>query len=221
MSKKLEDLEENVNIEDLEAVLMDDDGILNNYPVGYSSPSTKSSNTFSKYNTVNSELDIAIEKLLNGGNLPENKMLEELYTTPLSIDLVFSSLARKSSLKLMEMENFLSKLEDKVLNDEVLSELNTKELIVLYDVVRESRKESLAFIKDVRENVDYMELQAKVLSAANKKDFEDVGDNSVGDLELKTLLKEMIEKPVVSEAVKNIQKNGLGIDKFNISNEEN
>jgi hypothetical protein len=169
-----------------------------------SSIEVKKQNNFSKVNEANPEIDKSLEKVIFNKEIPGNEVIGEISTMNLSLDLALASVAKKGALKIIKMENFLSKIEDELFTEENLENLDIVELMQMYQLVRISRNETIKNIKEIRQDVNFENLEASILSMNNKQQLTDISNG-----EIKGLLQGLLENPTIVEQIKKKQREKL------------
>ena len=129
-------------------------------------------NLFKSLNLLSKQDDEIIEKLLFDGQIPDKEFIQRVKTSSLGVSLSLIQLSKKLAAKLQVIEEYLSKLEDKLFNETTLNTLETGELLQLYQSTRILFERTEDMLMKIQEKVD-TESVAMTLKALYVKDNED------------------------------------------------
>jgi hypothetical protein len=127
-------------------------------------------------------LEDSNEELLRDNKIPDRDVAKLVSSTELSIDLSLASQAKQLSHKLLKLEHFLSKIEDRLFNDETIASLNEAELMQLYTNTRMMKQNSFQMLKEIRKEVDFDKLEVSIMALNAKGDMKSADDGNVNDV---------------------------------------
>ena len=137
-------------------------------------------NLFKSLNLLSKQDDEIIEKLLFDCQIPDKEFIQRVKTSSLGVSLSLIQLSKKLAAKLQVIEEYLSKLEDKLFNETTLNTLETGELLQLYQSTRILFERTEDMLMKIQEKVD-TESVAMTLKALYVKDNEE--DNAQIDID--------------------------------------
>ena len=139
-------------------------------------------NIFKSLDLLSEEDDKIIEELLFEGKIPDKDFVNRVKLSGLGVSLSLIQLSKKLAAKLQIIEKYLSKLEDKLFNDETIETLETGELLQLYQGTRILFERTEDMLMKIQEKVD-IDSVAMLLKGLNAKENgeEEAVDLSDGD----------------------------------------
>jgi AraC-like DNA-binding protein len=129
-------------------------------------------NIFKSLDILSKQDDEIIEKLLFEGVIPDKEFVQRVKLSSLGVSLSLIQLAKKLSAKLQIIESYLSKLEDKLFNEETLNTLETGELLQLYQSTRILFERTQDMLMKIQEKID-IDNVTMTLKALYAKDNEE------------------------------------------------
>ena len=142
-------------------------------------------NIFKSLDILSKKDDEIIEKLLFDGDIPDKDFIKRVKLSSLGVSLSLIQLAKKLAAKLQLIEKYLSKLEDKLFNDQTLETLETGELLQLYQSTRilfERTEDMLMKIQD-KVDVDGVAMTLKALNAKSENEEENIDLDNQEDID--------------------------------------
>jgi len=136
---------------------------------------SKKEGEFSRIDKASENLENVQEDLLRDGKVPSRETAREVSTTDTIVDLALATLARTSAVKLIKMEKFISSIEDELLSEESLANMPKEQMLNIYGQLRMLRNTTLQNVRDIRKEVDFSELEVKIIAANAKGDMNSVG----------------------------------------------
>lgn len=156
-------------------------------------------NIFKSLNLLTKEDDKIIEELLFNGKIPDKEFVKRIKLSGLGISLSLIQLAKKLSAKLQIIESYLSKLEDKLFNEQLLDTMETSELLQLYQSTRILFERTEDMLIKIREKID-IEQVSMLLKALNSKENEEDDGIDLDDSEEIDDIMEMIAEIKMKKA---------------------
>jgi len=147
---------------------------------------------FSKANDYTKKLEESNEELLRDNKIPDREIAKLISSTELSIDIAFAAQAKQLSHKLLKLEGFLSKIEDRLFNDETIAELDKSELMALYTNTRLMKTDAFKMLKEIKKDIDFDKLEVSIMALNAKGDM--TKEHSSGDVN------DVLEKLMKSES---------------------
>jgi AraC-like DNA-binding protein len=129
-------------------------------------------NIFKSLDILSKQDDEIIEKLLFEGVIPDKQFVQRVKLSSLGVSLSLIQLAKKLAAKLQIIESYLSKLEDKLFNEETLNTLETGELLQLYQSTRILFERTEDMLMKIQEKID-IDNVTMTLKALYAKDNEE------------------------------------------------
>jgi len=142
-------------------------------------------NIFKSLDILSKKDDEIIEKLLFDGDIPDKDFIKRVKLSSLGVSLSLIQLAKKLAAKLQLIEKYLSKLEDKLFNDQTLKTLETGELLQLYQSTRilfERTEDMLMKIQD-KVDVEGVAMTLKALNAKSENEEESIDLENQEDID--------------------------------------
>ena len=147
---------------------------------------------FSKANDYTKKLEESNEELLRDNKIPDREIAKLISSTELSIDIALAAQAKQLSHKLLKLEGFLSKIEDRLFNDETIAELDKSELMALYTNTRLMKTDAFKMLKEIKKDIDFDKLEVSIMALNAKGDM--TKEHSSGDVN------DVLEKLMKSES---------------------
>jgi len=148
---------------------------------------------FSKISKYTQLINDQTEKLVDKNKLPAREIINQIATTDIVIDLAFASLARQTALKILELETFLSKIEDRLFDQETIANLSNADLLNLYQTTRIMKSDSFKTLSSLRKDIDFDKLEATLLALHNKEQLKDLNDTESG--KVRSILEQLLTSP--------------------------
>lgn len=148
---------------------------------------------FSKISKYTQLINDQTEKLVDKNKLPAREIINQIATTDIVIDLAFASLARQTALKILELETFLSKIEDRLFDQETITNLSNADLLNLYQTTRIMKSDSFKTLSSLKKDIDFDKLEATLLALHNKEQLKDLNDTESG--KVRSILEQLLTSP--------------------------
>ena len=145
------------------------------------------------------------ESLVRDQKIPAKEIIDEVSVTNMVIDLSMASIAKQASVKLLKMETFLGKIEDRLFSDKSLDGMSKGDLAALYTSTRMMRTDAFRMLKDIKKDVDFGSLEDSLLSLHSKASLKE--GTETGE-QMKSILQTlMADDSFLKTAEKNQKKN--------------
>lgn len=164
---------------------------------------------FSDVSDMTKHMQEQTTKLVGENSLPEKDIIGQVSTTEMVIDLALATLARQSSVKLIKLEEFLGKVEDRLFKDETLDELTKSDLMNLYTSTRMMKTDAFRMLKEIRKESDFNNLEATLLSMHSKEDLNTINADGT---KMQGLLESLIMNGDFLAQAQTQQKKNLGVE---------
>ena len=128
---------------------------------------------YSEVSEMTERLKVEAEKLVKDQKLPAKDIIGQVGVTEMVIDISMASLAKQTSIKILKLEKYLGKVEDRLFKDDALDNMSKTELSNLYASTRMMRTDAFKMLKEIKKDVDFASLEANLLSLHAKKSLED------------------------------------------------
>lgn len=170
---------------------------------------TEENSEYSDVSDMTDNIKKETEKLVKERKIPERSIIAEVSTAELAIDLAMANLAKQTAVKLLKMEGFLGKIEDKLFNDDILENMNKGDLLLLYTNTRMMRSDAFRMIREIRKEVDFSTLEANLMSIHAK---ESVKSHAEGDDPMNSILESLLSDENFLNAAETEQQKTLGVE---------
>jgi len=144
--------------------------------------------TFKSLNLLTKEDDAIIEELLFKGKIPDKDFIKRVKLSGLGVSLQLIQLAKKLSAKLNVLEDYLSKLEDRLFDDRMIDKLETGEMLQLYQSTRILFERTEDMLMKIQEKIDMdsIEMTLKALHTKNEveknEEIEDYDEENLDEI---------------------------------------
>jgi hypothetical protein len=164
---------------------------------------------FQKAVEYTKRLEDSNEELLRDNKVPDRDVAKLVSSTELSIDLALASQAKQLSHKLLKLEHFLSKIEDRLFNDDMIASLNEAELMQLYTNTRLMKTDAFRMLKEIKKEVDFDKLEVSIMALNAKGDMKNSDkDGNVNDVLEKIMSSDNFLDLAVKAQLDEIEKEG-------------
>jgi len=168
-------------------------------------------NEYKKAVEYTKSLEETQEKLIAEKSIPDRDVAKDISTTEMAIDIAMAALAKQTSYKLLKLEKFLSKIEDRLFNDETIAELSKSELMELYTATRMMKADAFRTLKEIKKEIDFEKLEADIIASNARGDFKN-SNTEVNEVINKIMNSDsFLEKAIeaqLKEVEKDIEKKG-------------
>jgi len=128
--------------------------------------------TFKSLNLLTKEDDAIVEELLFKGKIPDKDFIKRVKLSGLGVSLQLIQLAKKLSAKLNVLEDYLSKLEDKLFDDRMIDKLETGEMLQLYQSTRILFERTEDMLMKIQEKIDMDSIEMTLKALHTKSEVE-------------------------------------------------
>ena len=143
-------------------------------------------NIFKALTLLSKKDDEIIEKLLFEGEIPDKDFIKRVKLSSLGVSLSLIQLSKKLASKLQIIEEYLSKLEDKLFNEQTLNTLETGEMLQLYQSTRILFERTEDMLMKIQEKVDVdnvtMILKGLNAKSENTEEVDFTDDEDVNEI---------------------------------------
>jgi hypothetical protein len=130
-------------------------------------------NIFKALDVLSEEDDKFVEELLFKGKIPDKEFIKRVKLSGLGVSLSLIQLSKKLAGKLQIIENYLSKLEDKLFNDSNLEDMSNGEMLQLYQMTRILFEKTQSSLMQIQEKIDVDSVEMMLKAMSTKAETED------------------------------------------------
>lgn len=158
-----------------------------------------------KANEYTENLETTHEDLLSKKAIPDREIAKDISLTGMSIDIAMAALAKQTSYKLLKLEKFLSKIEDRLFNDETIAELTKSELMDLYTATRMMKTDAFRTLKEIKKEIDFEKLEADIISSNVRGEVKN-SNSDINDVLNKVMNSESFLEQAIQAQINEVEK---------------